>query len=104
MNLTPLPKRVLLRPIVERPNGLIQAPTASDFTPTKATVITCGADCHQVKPGDVVEITEYHGMPCEIDGVPHLVMKETAILGIHPPCRECGASPCLCEAWKANGR
>lgn len=83
MTLTPLPKRVLLRPIFERPSATIEAPDASEQTPTKAAVITCGADCHEVKPCDTVEITEYLGMPCELDGVPHLVMKEAEILAIH---------------------
>ena len=94
MKIKPLGDRVLVKPSEvdeEKSSGGIIIPDTAKEKPQKGTVIAVGpgrvADDGKtvkltVKKGDQVLYSKYGGTEVEIDGLDHLIMSESDILGI----------------------
>ena len=92
-NIQPLGQRVLVKRIEaeEKTAGGILLPDTAKEKPQEATVVRLGTGGKDedgktieftVKEGDVVLISKYGGTEVKIDGVDHLILSESDILGI----------------------
>ncbi len=88
MNIKPLADRVLVKPAAAEEktvSGIIIPDTAKE-KPLKGEVIAVGKGTKDeemtVKEGDKVLYGKYAGTEIEIDGVQHLIMRQSDILAI----------------------
>ncbi|NLX67484.1 MAG: co-chaperone GroES [Bacteroidales bacterium] len=88
MNIKPLADRVLVIPAAAEEktvSGIIIPDTAKE-KPLKGEVVAVGKGTKEeemvVKQGDHVLYGKYAGTEIEIDGVQHLIMRQSDILGI----------------------
>jgi chaperonin GroES len=92
MNVRPLGDRILIRRVdAEEKIGSIIVPEKARDKPLVANVIAVGAGIRlesgtliplEVKPGDQVYIAKYSGTEVKIDGIDHLIITESEVLGI----------------------
>ena len=92
-NIKPLSDRVLVKPLEaeEKSKGGIIIPDSAKEKPQEAQVVALGTGKRDengklieftVKANDRVLISKYGGTEVKIDGVEHLIISETDILGI----------------------
>jgi chaperonin GroES len=93
MNVKPLADRVLIRPLEaeEKTAGGIIIPDNAKEKPQKGEVVAAGPGkvsdsgekiAMEVKKGDKVLYGKYSGTEVTLDGVDHLIMRESDILAI----------------------
>lgn len=92
-NIKPLGQRVLVKRIEAEQisAGGIVLPDSAKEKPLEATVVSLGTGgkledgsefSFSVKVGDTVLISKYGGTDVKVDGVDHLILNESDILGI----------------------
>lgn len=92
-SITPLGQRVLVKRIEadEVSAGGIVLPDTAKEKPQEATVVALGTGgknedgsdfAFSVKVNDIVLISKYGGTDVKVDGVDHLILQESDILGI----------------------
>ncbi len=86
--ITPLHDRVIVKPgaAEEVTSGGIIIPDTAQEKPMRGTVVAVGPGKPEepttVKVGDIVLYGKYAGTEIMIEGEPHLIMRESDILGI----------------------
>lgn len=88
---TPIENRVLIKPIVEN-DSMFAIPDSARPKPLKGEVVAVGEGIKQIqngsvvtipmtcKVGDVVMYSKFGGTDVEIDGVTHVIMRESEVL------------------------
>jgi chaperonin GroES len=74
--LTPVAKRVIIKPIEEKHGTLI----VSNQKPKKFTVISIGDEVTKVKPGNIIFLEKHYGVEIEHDNDKFVVIDESSIL------------------------
>lgn len=74
--LTPVGKRVLIRPI-EAQQGIL---LIANQKPTKFTVLAIGDEVTKVKPGNIVYLEKHYGVEIDHESEKFLVIDEASIL------------------------
>ena len=93
MSVKPLEDRILIRPLEpeKKTTSGIYLPESAKEKPMQGKVIATGPgklldNGERVKPsvkrGDTVVFGKYSGTEIEIKNVPHLIMRETELLGV----------------------
>ena len=93
MNVRPLDDRVLIKPLeaAETTAGGIVLPDSAKEKSQRGTVVAIGGgkllDTGEraplsVKSGDTVIFGKYAGTEIDIDGVAHMIMRESELLGV----------------------
>ncbi len=89
MNITPqdmvaLSDNVLVLPIEEATKGELIIPDAAKQKPQYGKVVRIGENKDNIKDGDFILYRQFAGLQQEIDGVPHLIMKQNDLLFVVP--------------------
>lgn len=74
--LTPIAKRVLIKPVEEKHGTLI----VSNQKPSKFTVIAIGDEVTKVKPGDIIFLEKHYGVSIDHENEKYSVIDESSIL------------------------
>lgn len=86
MTIAPLDDRVLVRPVAaeERTASGIILPDTAQEKPQQGVVVAVGTDedlRKQLDEGDEVLFTKYGGSEIKLDGVSHVILQRSDILG-----------------------
>lgn len=74
--LTPIAKRILIKPIEEQAGTII----VQNAKPKKFTVLAIGDEVTKVKPGDVIFLEKHYGIEIEHNKDKFIVIDESSIL------------------------
>jgi co-chaperonin GroES (HSP10) len=74
--LTPVAKRVIVKPIEEKHGTII----VTNQKPRKFTVISIGDEVTKVQPGNVVFLEKHYGVEIDHENEKYLVIDEASIL------------------------
>jgi co-chaperonin GroES (HSP10) len=74
--LTPVAKKLLIRPVEEKPGIII----IHNKKPVQFLVISTGDEVTKVKPGDFIFLEKHYGIEIEHEGDKYLVIDEPSIL------------------------
>lgn len=75
--LTPVAKRILIKPVEIKQNGLFIVPNQK---PTQFKVIAIGDEVTKVAPEDIIYLEKHYGIDIEHEGEKYSVIDESSIL------------------------
>jgi chaperonin GroES len=91
-DLISLSDNVLVLPIEEEIKGELIIPDGAKSKPQYGHVKAIGENKDGVKAGDFVLYRQFAGLQQEIDGIPHLIMKQNDLLMVIPERKDLVAS------------
>lgn len=74
--LTPVGKRIIIKPIEEKHGTLI----VTNKKPSQYTVISIGDEVTKVAPGNIIYLEKHYGIEIDYEGEKFLVIDEASIL------------------------
>lgn len=74
--LTPIAKRILVKPVEQKHGTLI----VTNQKPTQFRVIGIGDEITKVKPGDTIYMEKHYGAEIEHENEKYLIIEESSIL------------------------
>ena len=74
--LTPIGKRIIVKPIEPKAGSLI----LHNSKPTQFTVLSIGDEITKVKPGNIIYLEKHHGAEIEHNNEKFIVIDESSIL------------------------
>lgn len=75
--LTPVAKRILIKPIEVKKQGSL---LLSNQKPTQFTVMAIGDEVTKVKSGDIIYLEKHYGVEVEYENEKFLVIDESSVL------------------------